>query len=96
MTEGFLTLERLLEYCGDWLSDRLAYNHLKKQKDAASILGQMLFDTATEVNLFFGSADNAGHLGTRMTAERKTEMVEELIEHLRNAGKDVRIALWAV
>lgn len=96
VTEGFLTLERLLEYCEEWLTDRLSYNHLKKQKDAASVLGTMLFDTATDINLFFGSASNAGHEGTGITLKRKEEMVELLIEHLRNAGKNVNIALWAL
>lgn len=96
VTEGFLTLQRLLEYCDDWLSDRLYYNHLKKQKDAAAVLGKMLFDTATDINLFFGSASNTGHEGTGVTIKRKEEMVELLVEHLQNAGKNVRIALWAL
>lgn len=94
VTEGFLTLKRLLEYCDEWLIDRMSYNYLKKQKDAAAVLGRMLFDTATDVNIFFGGALNAGNEGTGVSVKKKEEMTELLIEHLRNAGKNVHIVLW--
>lgn len=94
VTEGFLTLRRLLEYCDEWLEDRMVYHHLRKQKDAAAMLGKMLFEEATEVNLFFGGAANAGHEGIGVSVKQKDEMAERLIGHLRNAGKNVRIAFW--
>ena len=94
VTEGYLTMKRLLEYCDEWLSDRMYYNRLKKQKDAAAMLGKMLFDEATEVNLFFGGASNTGNEGIGISVKKKEEQAELLVEHLQNAGKNVRIVLW--
>lgn len=94
VTEGYLTMKRLLEYCEEWLSDRMYYNRLKKQKDAAAMLGKMLFDEATEVNLFFGGASNTANEGIGISVKKKEEQAELLVGHLQNAGKNVRIALW--
>lgn len=94
VTEGYLTMKRLLEYCDEWLSDRMYYNRLKKQKDAAAMLGKMLFDEATEVNLFFGGASNTANEGIGISVKKKEEQAELLVGHLQNAGKNVRIALW--
>lgn len=94
VTEGYLTMKRLLEYCEEWLSDRMYYNRLKKQKDAAVMLGKMLFDEATEVNLFFGGASNTANEGIGISVKKKEEQAELLVGHLQNAGKNVRIALW--
>lgn len=94
VTEGYLTMKRLLEYCEEWLSDRMYYNRLKKQKDAAAMLGKMLFDEATEVNLFFGGASNTANEGIGISVKKKEEQAELLVGYLQNAGKNVRIALW--
>ena len=48
VTEGFLTIEHLLEYCEEWMEDRLSFNRLKRKKDAAALLGVMLFEQATD------------------------------------------------
>lgn len=96
VTEGFLTIERLLEYCDEWLFDPLSYRQLAKEKDAAALLGKMLFDTATDINVFFGNASNPNHGELNIAPNRKEEMVQNLIRHLKKAGKNVRIALWAV
>lgn len=95
VTEGYLTIERLLEYCEEWSEDRLFYNHLKKQKDAAALLFGMLFDEATDIRVFFGNAVNPENTELAMTSAKKEKMVQSLMEYLGNAGKNVRIALWA-
>lgn len=96
VTEGYLTISRLLEYCEEALEDPLAYNKITKRKDGAAILGNMLFKEATEVNIFYGNASNPDNAALDMTPEKKEKMVESLIEHLKNAGIGVKIALWAV
>ena len=41
MTQGFLTIEHLLEYCEEWMEDRLSFNRLKRKEYAAALLGVM-------------------------------------------------------
>ncbi len=39
---------------------------------------------------------NEAYAGSEITAETKTKTVEELMEHLRKAGKHVNVSFWAV
>ena len=96
VTEGFLTIEHLLEYCEEWMEDRLSFNRLKRKKDAAALLGVMLFEQATDINFYFGGAINKSNVELGITEKRKEQVAEELVEHLQNAGKNVNIAFWAI
>lgn len=96
VTEGLLTMERLLEYCNEVLENSLSFNEMHKKKDAAAYLGRMLFETATEVRIFYGNAINPDHEKLNISPEHKEKLVEELAAHLRNAGKKVSIGMWAV
>ena len=96
VTEGLLTLERLLEYCEDFREDRLCFHEMLQKKDGAARLGALLFTWATDINVFFGNAYNQAYEGSEITAQTKTRTVEALIEHLRKAGKTVNISFWAV
>ena len=96
VTEGFLTIEHLLEYCEEWMEDRLSFNRLKRKKDAAALLGAMLFEQATDINFYFGGAINKSNVELGITEKRKEQAAEELVEHLQNAGKNVNIAFWAI
>ena len=96
MTEGFLTIEHLLEYCEEWMEDRLFFNRVKRKKDAAALLGVMLFEQATDINFYFGGAINKSNVELGITEKRKEQVAEELVEHLQNAGKNVNIAFWAI
>ena len=96
VTEGFLTIEHLLEYCEEWMEDRLSFNRLKRKKDAAALLGVMLFEQATDINFYFGGAVNKSNVELGITEKRKEQVAEELVEHLQNAGKNVNIAFWAI
>lgn len=95
VTEGLLTLERLLEYCDEYLEDRMSFHRTLQKKDGAARLGKLLFAWATHVNLFFGNAQNQAYEGTEITSQTKLQTVELLVEHLKNAGKEVQIAFWA-
>ena len=96
VTEGLLTLERLLEYCEDFREDRVSFHEMLQKKDGAAQLGTLLFTWATDINIFFGNAYNEAYAGSEITAETKTKTVEELMEHLRKAGKHVNVSFWAV
>lgn len=95
VTEGFLTLQRLLEYCEDCREDPLMHVYVTKQRDAAARLERMLFETATEVNVFFGGAYNGGNEEAELFEGDKEEMVRQLMAILKKAGKKVNICMWA-
>ena len=60
------------------------------------LLGVMLFEQATDINFYFGGAINKNNVELGITEKRKEEVAEQLVEHLRNAGKNVNIAFWAI
>lgn len=96
ITEGQLTLNRLVEYCEEWVDDPQAFFSSKKRHDPAMNLVRMLFFESTHIRVFFGKADNKEQVNLGMTAEGKQKTVEKLISHLKAQGKDVQIAYWAV
>ena len=72
------------------------FHEMLQRRDGAAQLGALLFTWATDINIFFGNAYNEAYTGSEITAETKTKTVEELMEHLRTAGKNVNISFWAV
>lgn len=78
MTEGFLTIEHLLEYCEEWMEDRLSFNRLKRKKDAAALLGVMLFEQATDINFYFGGAINKSNVELGITEKGKNRQQKNL------------------
>ena len=64
VTEGLLTLERLLEYCEDFREDRVSFHEMLQKKDGAAQLGALLFTWATDINIFFGNAYNEAYAGS--------------------------------
>ena len=78
------------------MDDKLAFNKLKRKKDAAALLGVLLFEKATDINFYFGGAINKNNAELGITEKRKEEAAEQLVEYLRNAGKNVNIAFWAI
>ena len=96
VTEGLLTLERLVDLAEECQIHSLQFIAQSRQKDGASKLGDMLFNYATHINLFFGNAQNEGYAGLDISKRSKQETVEILMDHLRNAGKEVEIISWAI
>lgn len=96
VTEGLLTLERLLEYCEEYTEDRMSFHRAMQKKDGAAQLGKLLFTQATDIHLFFGNAQNKAYENLEISSHSKLDTVEKLTEHLKNAGKNVQIDFWAV
>jgi len=94
VTEGFLTLERLLEYCEECQQDIFMYRKIRKKTDSAALLFKILFDEATEIHLFFGNARNKSNEDSQLLPERKKEIVRSLMHHLELAGKTLEIMFW--
>ena len=96
VTEGLLTLEKLMDYYEDFQEDRTYFNQIIKTKDGAAELFQVLFAEATEINFFFGNALNDNYTSLHIDREKKKKMALELIDHLKAEGKKVKICFWCV
>lgn len=96
VTEGLLTLQKLMEYYEDFSEDRLYFNRLIKKKDGAAELFRILFTEATEINFFFGNALNENYTALHIDREKKKELALELIDNLEAEGKKVKICFWCV
>lgn len=96
VTEGLLTLEKLVDYCDDFQEDRTYFNQIIKKKDGAAKLFRVLFAEATEINFFFGNALNDNYTSLHIDREKKKKMALELIDHLKAEGKKVKICFWCV
>ena len=96
VTEGLLTLQKLMEYYEDFSEDRLYFNRLIEKKDGAAELFRILFTEATEINFFFGNALNENYTALHIDREKKKELALELIDNLEAEGKKVKICFWCV
>ena len=92
VTEGVVTLKKVLELCRRHLADPLGLLELRRKKDAASVLALVLIETATDVNIYFGMAANEAHEGTEFDFQVKLSLIRQLEECLRQMNKNVKIS----
>ena len=93
VTEGIITMTRVLKYAEDYLRDNALYMQWSRNKDGASQLAKTLFEEATDVNLFVGRAVNIAHQSpdNPINFEKKMKMVEDLSDALRMMGKKINV-----
>lgn len=93
VTEGIITLSRVLEYAKDYLEENETYTQWSYQKDGAATLARLLFEQATDINLLMGMAANPAHQqnsGLPINFNIKMRILEELADCLNKMGKHVR------
>ena len=61
VTEGVITISKVLEYAKDFLSDNASFSQWGYKRDGASLIARMLFEEATDINFFVGRAINPAH-----------------------------------
>ena len=54
VTEGVITMNKVIEYAKDYLGDNKLFEHWNFQKDGASQICRLLFEEATDINFFVG------------------------------------------
>lgn len=93
VTEGVITLGRVVEYAADCLGDNARYAEWGYKKDGASLAARMLFEDATDVNLYIGRAVNPAHQSAGMPIgfDRKMQIADQLSDCLRRMGKQVAV-----
>lgn len=91
VTEGVITINRVLQYAKNYLEDNTYYLQWGYRKDAASIIANLLFETATDINFFVGRAINPAHQNPNLPINFsiKMRLIDELSECLRKMGKRI-------
>lgn len=91
VTEGVLTLRKLLELSERYLSISDMSPKYYTAKDGASLLADMLFEKATHIVFFVGQSINPAHQGLPIDSTMKMKLVENLTKNLREMGKQIEI-----
>ncbi len=96
VTEGVITVNKVLEYARDYLGDNEKYEHWNFKKDGASLISKLLFEEATDINFYVGRAINPAHQNPDLPINFsiKMNLVEELSECLGKMGKRIKVSYF--
>ena len=96
VTEGVITMSRVLEYARDFLGENRLYMQWSRQQDGASQIARMLFEQATDINFFVGQAANPAHQNPDLPIafNIKMQLVEELTGVLQKIGKRIKVSYF--
>ena len=96
VTEGVITINKVLEYAKDALGDNEEYAHWSVSQDGASLICRMLFEEATDINFYVGRAINPAHQNPDLPINFniKMNLVEELSECLKKMGKRIKVSYF--
>ncbi len=61
VTEGAITINRVLDYAQNYLADNQSYAQWSYKPDGASQIARMLFEEATDIDFYVGQAVNPAH-----------------------------------
>lgn len=96
VTEGVITLSRVVEYANVFLNNSDLANLWSLQSDGASRIAQYLFEYATDISFFVGRAINPAHQNPNLpiTFGIKIQLVKQLSEALEKMGKRVSVSYF--
>lgn len=96
VTEGVITVNKVVEYAKDYLGDNAYYEHWSFKKDGASLISRLLFEEATDINFFVGRAINPAHQNPDLPINFniKMNLVEELSSCLKQMGKRIKVSYF--
>lgn len=96
VTEGVITINRVLEYAKNYLDDNRSYSQWSYKQDGASKIARLLFEEATDINFFVGRAVNPAHQNPELPINFniKMQLVEELTDCLRKMGKKIKVSYF--
>jgi hypothetical protein len=85
-----------LEYAKDYLGENEKYEHWNYKRDGASLICQLLFEEATDINFYVGRAINPAHQNPDLPINFsiKMNLVEELSKCLRQMGKKIKVSYF--
>ena len=93
VTEGVITVNKVVEYAKDYLESNESYTHWGYKKDGASQICRLLFEEATDINFYVGRAINPAHQNPNLPINFniKMNLVEDLSKCLRQMGKRIKV-----
>ena len=96
VTEGVITINKVLEYAKDYLGENKHYEHWNFKRDGASMICRLLFEEATDINFYVGRAINPAHQNPDLpiTFSIKMNLVEELSDCLKKMGKRIKVSYF--
>ncbi len=96
VTEGVITVNKVVEYAKDYLKDNESYTHWGYKRDGASLICRLLFEEATDINFYVGRAVNPAHQNPDLPINFniKMNLVEELSGCLRQMGKRIKVSYF--
>ena len=96
VTEGVITINKVIEYAKDALSDNEKYEIWSVHRDGASMICRLLFEEATDINFFVGRAVNPAHQNPNLPINFniKMNLVEELSACLKQMGKRIKVSYF--
>ena len=96
VTEGVITMNKVIQYAKDYLEDNQLYEEWSFKKDGASLISQLLFEEATDINFYVGRAVNPAHQNPDLPINFniKMNLVEELSACLKRMGKRIKVSYF--
>ncbi len=96
VTEGVITVNRVVEYANDYLGENKHYEHWSFKRDGASLICRLLFEEATDINFYVGRAINPAHQNPDLPINFniKMNLVEELSKALKKMGKRIKVSYF--
>lgn len=96
VTEGIITINKVLTYAKDYLANNETYQQWSLKHDGASLICQLLFEEATDINFYVGRAINPAHQNPDLPINFsiKMNLVGELSEALKKMGKHIKVSYF--
>ena len=96
VTEGVITVNKVVEYANDYLGENKHYEHWSFKKDGASLICRLLFEEATDINFYVGRAINPAHQNPDLPINFniKMNLVAELSKALKKMGKKIKVSYF--
>lgn len=96
VTEGVLTISKVLEYAEDYLKENSMHQDWHVKKDGASMIAKLLLEKATDINFFVGRAINPAHQNPELPIgfNIKMQLAENLAKDLEKMGKSINVSYF--
>ena len=95
-TEGAITISRVLDYAGEYLSGTQLHPRWEGKRDGAARIARLLFENATDIHFFVGCAMNPAHQNPNLSLDfgAKFQLIEKLAKRLEEMGKRVTVRFF--
>lgn len=96
VTEGVITINKVVEYANNYLSNNQNYQEWGVLEDGASQIARILFEEATDIYFYVGRAINPAHQNPDLpiTFSIKMNLVEQLSVSLKKMGKKINVSYF--